>query len=114
MTWVVLIFNVLMLIWLIAGIASVSHSGNCHGLSAQSCNAATAVGTGIGAFFIVILWALGDVILGIIWLVTRGNGRSCPVCGNRVKRGKTVCKSCSYDFKQPVNRIGAPDDGPKS
>jgi hypothetical protein len=41
------------------------------GLSQQSCDAAKAIGGGIGALLIVFLWVAADVILGIIWLVTR-------------------------------------------
>ena len=99
MTWAVLIFNLIMLIWLITGIASASHASNCGSLSAQTCQAATDVGAGIGAFVIIVIWALGDVILGVLWLVTRGSRRDCPVCGMKVKRGLTKCVSCGHDFR---------------
>jgi hypothetical protein len=96
MTWVILIFNAIMLIWVIAGAAS-GHPTNCNGLSTQTCNDAYNAGKGIGVGILIVLWALGDVILGTIWLVTRG--RSCPVCGKGVRKGIVVCKSCGHDFR---------------
>ena len=97
MTWVVLLFNAIMLVWLIAGVATATHNPACNGLSQSTCQAATDVGASIGAGLIIGLWLAGDVILGILWLVT--HGRSCPVCGKEVRRGVTVCKSCDYDFR---------------
>lgn len=103
MSWVVLIFNALMLIWLIAVIVAASHASCAHTVTLGSggCHAATDVGAAIGASIIIALWVAGDVILGVIWLVTgRRSGRECPVCARKVKRGLTVCKSCGYDFAQ--------------
>ncbi len=42
---------------------------------------------------------IGFFVLGLIWLMTKGKKRDCPVCGHDVKKGQTVCKSCGYDFK---------------
>ncbi|MDP9226837.1 MAG: zinc ribbon domain-containing protein, partial [Actinomycetota bacterium] len=56
------------------------------------------VGTGIGVAFLIVLWFVGFVILSIIWLMTRPSHRLCPVCGENVKQGATVCKSCGHDF----------------
>ena len=69
-TWIILAINALFLIWLVSGIVSVSNS-TCDNLSQQSCDSAKAVGGGIGAILIIFLWVAVDVILGIIWLVTR-------------------------------------------
>ena len=100
LTWVILAFNLLMLIWLVAGLGSAAD--NCAGEvgdAKDACEAGTAIGAGLAGFFIILLWALGDVILGVIWLVTRGNKRSCPVCGNSIKKGQMRCASCGYDFR---------------
>ena len=71
-TWFFLAVQVLFLIWVIAGIASGSgQPSDCGGLDAQTCNDASDTGTAIGVFLVVGLWAFFDVILGIIWLVTR-------------------------------------------
>lgn len=96
MTWAVVIFNILMLLWIIIGVAT-THPKNCNGLSQQLCNDATNTGKGIAVGIIIILWVIGDVILAVLWLVTRG--RSCPVCGRNVKRGLTVCRGCGHDFR---------------
>jgi len=69
-TWIILAINLLFVVWLVVGIAGVS-SGTCDGLTQQNCDAAKAIGGGIGALLIIFLWVAADVILGIIWLVTR-------------------------------------------
>jgi hypothetical protein len=60
--------------------------------------AGTAIGAGIGIMFILFLWAMVDVILGVTWLVTNKSKRSCPACGQNVKKGLTVCPSCQFNF----------------
>lgn len=71
-TWVILIINLLFLIWIITGVASGSgNASHCGTLSQQVCNDASHVGTAIGAVLILVFWAIVDVILGILWLVTR-------------------------------------------
>ena len=37
--------------------------------------AGAAVGTGLGAFFLLILWVMGDIILGLLYLVARPSKR---------------------------------------
>jgi hypothetical protein len=101
MTWAVLVFNVLMLVWIIAGAASTHNTPNCvHQLGSKLCTDATETGAGIGIAILIVLWVLGDAILGVLWLVTRG--RSCPVCGRPVRRGLVACAKCGHDF-----RVGA-------
>ena len=71
-TWVILVINVLFLIWVIAGAASSSGDAtNCGSLDQDTCNSAEDAGTAIGVFLIVMFWAAVDLILGIVWLVTR-------------------------------------------
>lgn len=100
MTWVILAWNVLMVVWIIAGVASATHNPSCAHtavLGAKTCQNATDAGAGIGVSVLVVLWVLGDIILGVLWLVTRG--RSCPVCGRSVRRGLTECGACGHDFR---------------
>ena len=102
-TWAVLIVNLLFLIWLIGGIGSGVNEADCEQEATRAlrdaCEAGTAVGAGIAAGFIIFLWALVDIILGVVWLVTNRGRRDCPTCGRAVKKGQTVCKSCGHDFR---------------
>lgn len=70
-SWIILAINALFLIWLITGIATVSNSSCSAGTTVEGCESAKALGGGIGAILIILLWVAADVILGIIWLVTR-------------------------------------------
>lgn len=99
-TWVIVVINVLFLIWIIAGLSGAANNCNNEvGQAKRACEAGTAVGASIGVGIIVFFWAFVDVILGILWLVTRPKTRTCPICGNDVKRGQFVCKKCGYDFR---------------
>jgi hypothetical protein len=99
-TYVILLFNLIMLIWIISGVASSGTPKDCGGLDVKTCTDASNVGTAIGAGLIIVLWALGDVILGVLWLVTnRKKTRPCPVCGSDVKKGVLSCRQCGYDFR---------------
>lgn len=99
-TWVILVINALFLFWVIAGGSSAA--SNCNGLTGQAltnCQTGTTVGAAIGIGIIILLWAAVDVILGVIWLVSRPRDkRLCPVCGTPAKTGVTVCTKCSHDF----------------
>lgn len=100
MTYVVLGFNLLMLLWIVGGVSDASD--NCVdeiGTAKDACEAGTAVGAGIGAFLLFVLWVFGDIILGVIWLVTNKKKRQCPVCGHDVKKGEVVCRTCGFDFR---------------
>ena len=67
--WVFIGFNVLMLFWLIGGVGGGTEVMDSATSEAE--RAGAAVGTGIGAFLIILIWALGDVILGMMYLFTR-------------------------------------------
>ncbi|HVC76639.1 MAG TPA: hypothetical protein VND96_08995 [Candidatus Micrarchaeaceae archaeon] len=108
-TWALAVFNLLALIWLVSGIAATSNE--CPGLSGtdlSACQAGTAIGAGIGVTFIVILWFIGFVVLGLVWLMSKPKHRQCPRCGNEVKKGLTVCRSCSFDFAQATGQMPLP------
>jgi H+/Cl- antiporter ClcA len=100
-TYVILLFNLIMLIWVIAGASSGSGTpSDCGSLDAETCNNAQNAGTAIGVALLIVLWVLVDIILAIAWLITnRSSGRSCPVCGHNVKKGVMQCKSCGYDYR---------------
>jgi hypothetical protein len=99
-----------MLAWIIGGSISASNSPNhcgskqtnrffTHHDCVQAAHAGKDIGTGIAVAALIFLWVAGDVILGIIWLVTRSSKRSCPVCGNGVKKNIVVCPNCNFDFR---------------
>jgi hypothetical protein len=71
-TWALLIWNVLIIIWLVSGVGSVSNNcSNLTGAELQGCQAGTAIGAGIGVTFIIIIWFIGFIVLGLIWLMSR-------------------------------------------
>jgi len=98
-TWLILAFNVGMLIWVIAGANTGRSCGGLTGDALLNCQAGQ-VGTGIGVGLIIGLWAAGDVILGVLWLITRPHTRTCPACGDSVRRRLTRCSNCGFDFVQ--------------
>ncbi len=106
-TYIILVFNLFMLAWIIIAASSGSVSSgdatNCGSLSQSDCNTAEGIGTSIAVMLLIPLWALGDIILGVVWLVTNGKkGPDCPVFGNTVKRGLMARKSCGHDFHTAV------------
>lgn len=62
-------FNILMLIWIISGIGTAAESVGTAASEAEQAGAA--IGTGLGVMFIVMIWAVGDFILGLMTLFTR-------------------------------------------
>jgi len=67
--WVFIGWNVLMLVWMVTGIGAASNA--TAGAVNEAERAGAAIGTGIGFMFILMLWALGDVVLGLFVLFTR-------------------------------------------
>jgi hypothetical protein len=116
-TWVILIINVLFLVWVVSGIAGGTEGGSdCLAeakrnplLNAKDCDTAAEVGTAIGVGIVIFFWVAVDLILGVIWLITdRRLTRDCPVCGNDVKKGVTVCPSCGHDLARAQQPTSAP------
>lgn len=63
-------YNVLMLVWMISGMAAV---GNVYsGATSGAAQAGAAIGSAIGFGMILSIWAFGDIILGLFVLLTRG------------------------------------------
>lgn len=70
--WVILAVNAAFLVWLIS--LGGSAADQCAGLvgdELDACQTGSAIGTGLAGILVVFLWALVDVILGVIFLVTR-------------------------------------------
>jgi hypothetical protein len=67
--WIFIEFNVLMLLWAIVGINATSEVSSTAINDAE--RAGAAIGATIGMGLVIMLWALGDIILGIFVLLTR-------------------------------------------
>ena len=67
--WLFIIFNVIMIIWLVAGFAAAGESVNSGINEAE--RAGAAIGSTLGIGIILVFWAIGDVILGLLVLLTR-------------------------------------------
>jgi hypothetical protein len=96
MTWLLLVVNALFVWWVIAGGMAAQNDDCAPGDSL--CEGAVDAGTGIGIALIIILWFIVFVVLSLIWFMTRPKGRTCPACGNDVKKGLTSCPNCGHDF----------------
>lgn len=67
--WLFIGFNVLMLLWMISSCVAVSN------ISAEAVNdaerAGATIGAGLGMTFLLFIWGIGDLILGMFVLFTR-------------------------------------------
>lgn len=111
-TWALVIWTALMALWIGSGIAAVSN--NCAGKVGEAlsiCQAGTAIGGGIGITMLLTLWFVGFIVLSLVWLMSRPARRMCPVCGESVKKGLTVCPRCGHDFAAVRMAPGAPPEG---
>ncbi|MEP7227251.1 MAG: hypothetical protein ABI785_07815 [Gemmatimonadales bacterium] len=71
-TWAIVVFSALMLVWIVAGVGAVSDS--CAGKTGDAlvaCEAGTAIGGGIAVTFLIVIWFIGFIVLGLIWLMSR-------------------------------------------
>ena len=69
-------FNLLMLAWLVFGLGGATDGYQEMSAAEQT---GAAIGTGIGAMMILVIWAVGDIILGIPLLFTRPSKMLVPV-----------------------------------
>ncbi|KIM02562.1 MAG: seryl-tRNA synthetase, class IIa [Sulfurovum sp. AS07-7] len=67
--WTFILFNLLMLWWMIAGVggAAVETSN----LSNDAEQAGAAIGTGLGAMMVGSIWLIGTIVLGMFVLFTK-------------------------------------------
>ena len=66
----------------------------------DACKAGTAIGASIGIGMIILLWALIDVILGVIWMVTNKTHLPKAPKGSFSRR----CTRCSAVQNVPINQ----------
>ena len=53
---------------------------------------------GFGFMFLIFWLAIMNTFLYVLYRITGGKKRDCPACGVGVRKGKTICPSCKYDF----------------
>lgn len=101
-TWALIIWTAFIAFWAIAGGGSAaSDCANERGdefISADTAQSACEAGAGIGILLVLLIGFFGFMFLSLIWFMTRNKTRDCPVCGNGVKKGQTICRSCGHDF----------------
>lgn len=80
MTWALVAWSALFLVWVIAGASEgASSASSCHTTllqSAKDCQTATTAGATIGVAFIVFLWFLGFVPGALVWFMTKPKERA--------------------------------------
>ena len=65
--WIFVGFNVLMLVWIVGGMMGSAEQAPV----GEAEEAGHAIGTAIGVGLLLVLWMIGDVIIGIVVLLTR-------------------------------------------
>ncbi len=97
MSWLIIVFTAVMAIWIVSAVASETGCppdvANC-----AAYQVGADIGTGVAVTLLFVIWLIGFFVLAVIWFMTRGRHRLCPVCGSDVKKGRTTCKKCGYDF----------------
>ncbi len=66
-TWALVVWNLLMIGWTATYLRGIGDCSVESGWQLSVCEAGRAIGTGIGAPFIAIVWIVGLAILGLIW-----------------------------------------------
>jgi len=102
-TWALLIWCALILVWAVAGGSAAAEDckNNADGggfLSKQDISDACEAGAGLGVAVILFIGFVGFCFFSLIWFMTRSSRRDCPACGHGVKKGRTTCGSCGFDF----------------
>lgn len=67
--WLLIIFNLVMLAWLISYFSLIGEMMN--GTASDAEKAGAAIGGSIGTGFLLTVWVIGDIILGLAALLTR-------------------------------------------
>lgn len=75
-TWALVIWNVLMLLWTVRSAGGIGDCAGESGWALTVCEAGRAIGSGMGVPFIIIVWLIGFVVFGLIWLMSRPRGQT--------------------------------------
>lgn len=116
-TWLVIIWTALMALWAASVPDSVGQvCTNVSSSSRSACEVGATLGGGVGLVVIFIVWLVGFLVTGMIWLMTRPQRRLCPACGTPAKKGQFTCSRCGFDFRaaatanaaMPTQQAGPP------
>lgn len=74
--WAFIAVQVLFILWLVGGVGGADSAAQCAGKTSEyftqaDCEAASQVGTGIGAAIVLLLWAVVDFIMAVTYLIVR-------------------------------------------
>lgn len=72
-TWAFAIWNIFTMLWLATALDGVSDA-SCAGESGAAlavCNAGVNIGLSLGLSFVLIVWVVGLIAFGLIWLASR-------------------------------------------
>lgn len=100
-TWGLIIFNALMISWMIVGPGAIART-----CLAEGCSTLTLVRAAIGGTFVVVIWLIGFVVLSLLWLRGSPPMRICPQCGPGAKLGYFYCPECGFDLAIAAGRRG--------
>ena len=78
-TWALAIWNVLMLAWLarvLSGLDDFSCARETGGFGLAACQAGATIGQNFGVALVGVIWLVGLVGLGVIWLASRPRSTS--------------------------------------
>jgi hypothetical protein len=104
LTWLFLLYNVLMLAWVIAGTWWPHRTIACvHQRGDGACSGATRSMTTIPIGILLVVWVTGALFLVVVWLATKR--RSCLVCGRGVAQGSSECQNCRRDVQTDRRRL---------
>jgi hypothetical protein len=67
--WLLILFNIAMIIWLFTYFASLGELMDQ--TSGEAEQAGAAIGATLGTGFLLFIWVIGDIILGLATLLTR-------------------------------------------
>ncbi len=98
MSWLIIVFTAIMAVWIVSAIGSADPECPANVTNCAAYQAGADVGTGVAAVLLFFIWLIGFFVLAVLWFMTRGRHRACPICGNDVKKGRSVCKKCGFDF----------------
>lgn len=72
MTWVILAWVALIIVWIAVGVNDVADDCNDEvGEARELCEAGRDIGAGIGVTIVVLIGVIGFIVLAIIWFMTR-------------------------------------------